>query len=101
MKNTENKIIRPKVIKKLKEWGYHVEKTHGSMFQQGWPDLYCIHPAFGQFWIELKIPGGRLRTSQREKFTLWSKYKVKIWVVTSEFEVPKIFTLPPNWFKFL
>lgn len=96
----ENKILRPKVIAKLEKFGYHVEITHGGMYQQGWPDLYCMHPGLGTYWVELKVPGGKLRRSQIEKFTLWSKYKVKIWVVTSHFEVPEIFDKPPNWFKF-
>lgn len=28
--------------------------THGNKYQCGFPDLYCVHPEYGERWIEVK-----------------------------------------------
>lgn len=81
--------------------GWHVEKTHGSLYMKGWPDLYCIHPAYGPKWIEVKRPGeGKLEDTQVKKFNEWRKYGLGVWVVTGVKDYPLIFK-QPNWHHFL
>ncbi len=103
-KQYENKILRPKVIKLLKQLGWHVEITHMGMYQQGWPDLYCMHPDDLPRWVELKAAwNSMLRPSQKEKFTLWTRYKTYIWIVYRVDDIPKVFEDFPtgNWWQWL
>lgn len=64
--------------------GWLTEKLHGSQFQEGFPDLYIMHPIFGQRWVECKVVrNGNLKfeDSQLNKFPKWIAHGVKIWVV--------------------
>jgi hypothetical protein len=68
----------------LRYKGWHVEKTHGSQFQEGFPDLYIMHPQYGQRWIECKVIRDRqihFERSQQTKFPIWIAHGVKIWIV--------------------
>lgn len=97
----ENKILRPAVIKRLTEAGYHVEITHGSLHQFGFPDLLVLHKGWGTFWVELKRDNFQpLRQSQVDKFTLWTRFGAKIYIVYHESQVPDIFRTPPNWYNY-
>jgi hypothetical protein len=90
----------------MKKLGWHTEKTHGNLFQHGWPDLYCLHPTLAggspmQRWVEVKRGGqGRLESSQVHKFSLWKKFGLGVWVLTGPEDYGKLF-LPPNWWEFL
>ena len=37
------------------KYGWYVEKTHGSQFQQGFPDLYIMHKKYEPRWVECKV----------------------------------------------
>lgn len=68
----------------LKAKGWHVEKTHGSQFQMGFPDLYCMHPQYGQRWVECKVLRNgnvHFEDTQKNKFPVWIAHGVKIWIV--------------------
>lgn len=68
----------------LRSRGWHVEKTHGSQFQEGFPDLYAMHPQYGQRWCECKhVHNGSIHfeDSQITKFPIWIAHGVKIWII--------------------
>ena len=79
--------------------GWHTEKTHGGSFQEGFPDLYCLHPEHGPRWIEVKTLKGRLTPAQYNKFPIWEAHGAKIWILTSADEYPLLFK-EPNWSRF-
>lgn len=72
------------------------------MYQYGWPDLLAMHMNYGIKWIEMKIPGGKLRQTQVDKFHKWSRFGVKIYVLdgASETDYKKLFG-EPNWHLFI
>jgi len=91
------------------------EKTHGNLYQYGWPDLWCYHPTWyvdgpvddwsGVYrpsgrglWLEAKVPPNKLTLAQYDLFNRWSRAGVSIWVATPE-DVPYLLELlcePPN-----
>lgn len=80
--------------------GWLTDKTHGNKFQSGWPDLYCHHPLHGGAWIEMKATKRKkLTRSQRGLFARWSKYGVRIWVLTGPEDYDLLFD-EPNWKDF-
>lgn len=98
-------IIQANIVKKLTLLGWHVEVTHGNVYQFGFPDLYCIHIKYGTRWIEVKDPkrkGDLFTAAQLEKFPLWNAKGVGIWILTSDsdFEYAKLFK-PYNWTSYL
>lgn len=84
----------------LQQRGWNVEKTHGSQYQSGWPDLYAMHPNYGERWIETKTDSGRIRNSQRIKFTKWRRFGVKVWILRDEKDYEWLFG-EPNWWRWL
>lgn len=80
---------------------WHIEKTHGSMYMKGWPDLFLANANHGTFWVEMKKIGGRLEDTQYKKFLVWARHGVKIFILTgaSDKEVAKLFG-PANWWTF-
>lgn len=92
--------------KYMQELGWTTEKTHGNLYQKGWPDLYCLHPGPApgskvrgpiQRWVEMKRPGeGELEPTQKKLFAKWTKAGVGVWVLTGIADYHKLF-LPPNW----
>lgn len=80
--------------------GWMTEKTHGSLYQKGWPDLFCSHKTYGVRWIEVKTGKGRLKESQVATFTKWTSFGVQIWVLTGPDDYPLLFK-PPNWWRWL
>lgn len=79
---------------------WNVEKTHGNLFQQGFPDLYIAHPKYGERWIDVKQPGGKytFTNAQKVKWPLWESYNIGIWILVAatQEEYDKLFR-PPNW----
>jgi hypothetical protein len=68
----------------LKHMGWHTEKTHGSQFQTGFPDLRIMHPKYEPRWVETKLIHGNtvhLTTAQLQKFPIWILNGEKIWVI--------------------
>ena len=89
----------------MRSLGWNVEKTHGNLYQKGWPDLYAMHPGLPNVdggrpltrWIEMKRPGqGELENSQKILFRQWTDHGVKIWVLTTVADYEKLFK-EPNW----
>ena len=76
--------------------GWGIWKIGGGRFTVGWPDFYAFHPEYGERWIEMKTPTGKLRASQIKRFINMSKHGVRIWVLTSYEQYMKLFQTP-NW----
>jgi len=97
VRQRENNELRPAVIKRLllNNWGYRI--VHGSMYQVGFPDLYCYHKLFGARWVELKMPGNKLRVSQVKFFSDLSRHNIGVWVCSDPNEIPKLLMNKPNW----
>ena len=102
----ESKIV-DEIRDALMEQGWTlVEKTHGTEFSAGWPDLMCFLPR-GEAsnlellrHVEVKRPGRSKKTcltpAQRSRFAKWEAAGLGVWVLTSADETPKLFG-PPNW----
>lgn len=77
-----------------------VEKTHGNLYQQGFPDLYIAHRKYGERWIDVKQPDGKytFTNAQKQKWPVWESYRIGIWILTAatQEEYDKLFQ-PPNW----
>lgn len=58
------KEIETRLRNALEANGWTVAKNHGSLANFGRPDLYCSHVKHGQWWIEMKKPGGKLGAKQ-------------------------------------
>lgn len=87
----------------LEDKGWSVLNTHGNKYQQGFPDKYCIHPKYGQRWVELKVKDKHVFTpSQLFWFPVFHACRVGIWIMVeaSEGEYEKLFR-PPNWYNYL
>lgn len=51
----------------------------------GIPDLYCVHPHFGQRWVEVKLPqmkGSKFTGAQLEIFPKLEKFGAGVWILT-------------------
>jgi len=79
-----------------------VERLVGNAFQRGIPDIYIAHVKYGTRWIDVKNPNEyEFTKAQRQKWPIWEKHGVGIWILTaaSEEEYDKLFK-PPNWREF-
>lgn len=96
--------IQDAFIAFLEDRGWHCERMIGigSSQQQkrgtqvGIPDLYIMHPVFGQRWVDLKNPGKyEFTKAQKQKWLLWEKFGCPIWIITAatEEEYDKLFAL--------
>lgn len=50
----ETVLISSPMISLLKNRGWECFKTHGSQYQEGFPDYYIIHTLYSPRWIEFK-----------------------------------------------
>lgn len=94
--------IQQALIASLKARRWHVEHTHGNLYQTGFPDLYVMHEKWGQRWIDCKQPKRYTFTkAQRLKWPLWEANGTGIWILTAatQEEYDKLFK-PPNWRDF-
>lgn len=94
-------IVQAAIVKKLTLLGWHVEETHGNIYQFGFPDLYAMHTSYGTRWIEVKDPlrkGNLFTAAQLKKFPIWISRGVGIWVLKgdSKEEIDKLFK-PSNY----
>lgn len=102
--------IQEAIIRFLQDRGWVVMPTHGNMYQQGFPDLYCLHHQYGAKWIEIKNPKAyKFTPAQRKFFPIISQalemgpdHRTGIWIMTAatEFEYTKLFK-PQNWFTYM
>lgn len=66
----------------LRDWG--VFRTHGNMFQSGWPDLYIAHYKHGVRWVEMKRPTGyKFTPAQHKMFPELKAKGVGVWIIWS------------------
>ena len=96
-------IIQNAIIKYLENKGWTVMRTHGNMYQQGFPDLYCLHQVNGARWVEVKNPLAHSFTpAQKKYFPMMHASGVGIWVLVAadEVEYRKLF-LKPNWHTYM
>jgi hypothetical protein len=92
-------IIQRNFIAYVQQRGWHVERMIGNALQKGIPDIYIMHPVYGDRWIDLKNPKGyEFTIAQRIKWPLWEKAGKGIWIITgwSDEEYAKLFEAP-NW----
>jgi len=83
--------------------GWFVLRTHGNMFQHGFPDIYATHSSYGPRWIEVKNPDSYSFTpAQLEIFPKLVANGTRIWILVddSEGEYQKLFG-PCNWYTYL
>lgn len=91
--------IQKDLIEFLESRKWLVERTHGNLYQEGFPDLYIACPQWGQRWIDCKNPERYSFTkAQRRKWPLWEQNGIGIWILVaaSQEEYDKLFQ-PPNW----
>ena len=91
--------IQQRLIGFLKARGWHVEHTHGNLYQTGFPDLLVAHRKWGTRWIDCKQPNRYCFTkAQKQKWPQWEHAGIGIWILTAatQAEYDKLFG-PPNW----
>src|SRR5690242_9889197 len=67
---------------RAREW--LVERTHGNLYQTGFPDLYVAHLKWGQRWIDCKQPKKyKFTRDQKRKWPLWDQMGIGIWILTA------------------
>ena len=94
----EHKIQRA-LIAFLQARGWLVERTHGNLYQTGFPDLLAMHEKWGERWIDVKQPKRYSFTkAQRRKWPQWAAKNTGIWILTAatQEEYDKLFKAP-NW----
>jgi hypothetical protein len=90
-------VIQREFIKFLLQRGWRVERMIGNALQNGIPDIYIMHPKHGDRWVDLKNPHDyEFTRAQRNKWPVWEKYGVGIWIITGNDDYDKLFG-PPNW----
>lgn len=103
LRERPERLIQDKLIRFLEQRGWYVKETHGNAFQSGFPDLYAVHPLYGQRWIEVKNPGKyHFTEAQIETFTKWAGCSIKVWVLVAatDAEYNKLFN-KANWQDYL
>lgn len=85
--------------------GWYVLRTHGNMYQAGFPDDYATHSKYGPRWIEIKDPARRgdvFTNAQHEVFPKLCANGSGVWVLTgaTESEYEKLFK-KFNWWQYL
>jgi len=71
----------------LASFGWHTEKTHGNQFQEGFPDIYCMHAKYSPRWIETKVLDETdhitLTPAQKVKFPIWHLCNIPIFIIAA------------------
>lgn len=98
-------IIRDAIYDYMRLRGWYVMKTHGSMYQSGFPDLWTTHRRYGPRWVEIKKPGmkGSVFTpAQMDCFPQICANGSGVWILTAatESEYNKLFERY-NWHTYL
>lgn len=91
--------IQREFIRYLRDRQWLVERMIGNAYQIGIPDIYVGHFDYGTRWVDLKNPVAyEFTKAQRQKWPLWAKHGVGIWIITAatDEEYRKLFQ-PPNW----
>jgi len=90
----------------LRARDWFVKSTHGNMYQQGFPDLFCCHCGFGHRWCEMKIIKNlHFTPAQLETFPKLCAFGSGVWIVTDQLPFANQYELvtrrKPNWYTFL
>jgi len=85
---------------RARECGWYVKKLHGGRFQSGLPDCVLIHKVHGTKWVEFKVPGEPLRSTQKACFFEMHQAGAQIYVFHDEREYDLLFR-PPNWISYV
>lgn len=106
LRDNPEKKIQEAIENMLRMKGWHVMRTHGNLFQSGFPDIFACHSRYGQRWIEVKLPGmkgSKFTPAQMEHFPKICANGSGVWVMTSTSEQEYIAVIKdkPNWWKFL
>lgn len=85
----------------LNNW-YCLE-TYGSMYQSGFPDIYCCHKIYGTRWIECKNPVSyKFTSAQTDVFPCLASQGVPIHIMTADHDVElNLLFQPANWYKYM
>jgi hypothetical protein len=67
----------------LEDRGWKCYKTHGNQYQEGFPDLYIVHPEYDPRWVETKLLDGELTPAQVRVFSEWVVRKVRLHIVAA------------------
>jgi hypothetical protein len=86
----------------LRMKGWFVMRTHGNMYQSGFPDTFCTHYKYSSRWIDWKIKGrsGDVFTpAQHECFPKLCANGSGVWILVdaTEEEYNKLFKRPNFW----
>ncbi len=95
--------IQQSIIKKLRSLQWHVIVTHGNEFQQGIPDLLCMHKMYGIRFVEVKNPKSyRFTPAQVHQFPLMYANGAQVHVLVSDAdsEIEKLFG-PSNYHHYM
>lgn len=96
----KERVIQSQIIKELERRNWYVHNTHGNMFQEGLPDLYCLRKGMNK-WVEVKRKERyRFTEGQLTEFPLIDLHGGEIYVLTDVSEVG-LMSEAPNWKKFL
>lgn len=96
-------LIQDKIIKALTIRGWYVRETHGNIYQNGFPDLFCCHSKYGHRWVEVKNAKHYVFTpAQVEVFPKLCANGSGVWILVSdiESELDKLHK-PFNWYLYL
>jgi len=97
--------IQAAIVAMLRQKGWFVNETHGSLYQAGFPDIFASHKSYGMRWIEVKLPGmkgSKFTRAQLEMFPQMVASGAPIWILTgaTREEYMKLFN-PCNWYQYL
>jgi hypothetical protein len=104
-KDRKEAIIQENIENYLRSFGWYVLRTHGNVFQSGFPDDYAIHVKYGARWIEVKLPGmenSRFTPAQIDIFPQLIKNGAGVWILTAAtmVEYEKLFK-PSNLWSYM
>lgn len=77
------------IVDALEKSGWTVMRTHGNIYQKGFPDLYCIKDQDIR-WVEVKNKSFRFTGAQLKYFPLMDACKVRIWILQNAKEIGKL-----------
>lgn len=80
-------IVKPLTDFMTYKYGWKIKKIHGSQFQSGLPDLYCMHHNYEPKWVECKVIRNgdfSFTPDQLVEFPAMIAHNVKIWLVAGD-----------------
>ncbi len=96
--------IQEDIMRMLRYKGWLVLRTHGNVYQSGFPDLFCTHSSYGHRWVEVKDPnrtGDPFTPAQRDTFPKLCANGSGVWVLVGadDGEYNKLFK-KYNWWQY-